>query len=111
MRVVFALWMREVRKYFRYPAQMIGTLGSPVMYLGVLGFGLGPIFQHLLMTEFEYAGVPGPDLTVTSIAPMIMRHGTEQNKKDFLPGIARGEIVFATWPACAPVRFVTVTNG
>ena len=51
--------------------------------------------QHLLMTEFEYARVPGPDLTVTSIAPMIMRHGTEQNKNDFLPGIARGEIVFA----------------
>jgi alkylation response protein AidB-like acyl-CoA dehydrogenase len=47
------------------------------------------------MSEFEYAGVPGPDLTVTSIAPMIMRHGTEQNKKEFLPGIARGEIVFA----------------
>ena len=36
-----------------------------------------------------------PDLTVTSVAPMIMRHGTEQNKKEFLPGIARGEIVFA----------------
>ena len=51
--------------------------------------------QHLLMSEFEYAGVPGPDLTVTSVAPMIMRHGTEQNKKEFLPGIARGEIVFA----------------
>jgi alkylation response protein AidB-like acyl-CoA dehydrogenase len=26
---------------------------------------------------------------------MIMRHGTEQNKKEFLPGIARGEIVCA----------------
>ena len=26
---------------------------------------------------------------------MIMRHGTEQNKHEFLPGIARGEIVFA----------------
>jgi 3-oxocholest-4-en-26-oyl-CoA dehydrogenase alpha subunit len=59
------------------------------------GLGLTPTHQHLLMTEFEYAGVPGPDLTVTSIAPMIMRHGTEQNKKEFLPGVARGEIVFA----------------
>ena len=59
------------------------------------GLGLTPTHQHLLMSEFEYAGVPGPDLTVTSMAPMIMRHGTEQNKKDFLPGIARGEIVFA----------------
>jgi alkylation response protein AidB-like acyl-CoA dehydrogenase len=59
------------------------------------GLGLTAMHQHLLMSEFEYAGVPGPDLTVTSVAPMIMRHGTEQNKKEFLPGIARGEIVCA----------------
>jgi alkylation response protein AidB-like acyl-CoA dehydrogenase len=59
------------------------------------GLGLTATHQHLLMSQFEYAGVPGPDLTVTSIAPMIMRHGTEQNKTEFLPGIARGEIVCA----------------
>jgi 3-oxocholest-4-en-26-oyl-CoA dehydrogenase alpha subunit len=59
------------------------------------GLGLTAVHQHLLMSEFEYAGVPGPDLTVTSVAPMIMRHGTERNKTEFLPGIARGEIVCA----------------
>lgn len=59
------------------------------------GLGLGAIYQHLLMREFEYWGVPGPDLTVTSVAPMIMRHGTEQNKKEFLPPIARGEMTCA----------------
>jgi alkylation response protein AidB-like acyl-CoA dehydrogenase len=59
------------------------------------GLGLSAMHQHLLMSEFEYWGVPGPDLTVTSVAPMIMRHGTEQNKKEFLPPIARGEIVCA----------------
>ncbi|MGY4710284.1 acyl-CoA dehydrogenase family protein [Mycolicibacterium sp. CBM1] len=59
------------------------------------GLGLGPVHLHLLMTEFEYWGVPGPDLTVTSIAPMIMRHGTEQNKREFLPLIARGEMTCA----------------
>ena len=62
---------------------------------GYGGLGLTAMHQHLLMSEFEYAGVPGPDLTVTSVAPMIMRHGTEQNKKEFLPRIAKGEIVFA----------------
>lgn len=46
MRVAFILWLREVKKYFRSPAQMIGSLGSPIMYLGILGFGLGPIFQR-----------------------------------------------------------------
>lgn len=59
------------------------------------GLGLGAVHLHLLMSEFEYWGVPGPDLTVTSIAPMIMRHGTEQNKLEFLPAIARGEMTCA----------------
>jgi 3-oxocholest-4-en-26-oyl-CoA dehydrogenase alpha subunit len=59
------------------------------------GLGLTAMHQHLLMSEFEYWGVPGPDLTVTSVAPMIMRHGTERNKQEFLPPIARGEIVCA----------------
>lgn len=59
------------------------------------GLGLGAVYQHLLMSEFEYWGVPGPDLTVTSVAPMIMRHGTEQNKKEWLPPIARGEMICA----------------
>ena len=59
------------------------------------GLGLGAVYQHLLMREFEYWGVPGPDLTVTSVAPMIMRHGTEQNKLEFLPPISRGELICA----------------
>jgi len=67
-------------------------LNWPVEYGGL---GLGPVHQHLLVSEFEYWGVPGPDLTVTSVAPMIMRHGTERNKAEFLPPIARGEMVCA----------------
>ena len=59
------------------------------------GLGLGAVHQHLLMSEFEYWGVPGPDLTVTSVAPMIMRHGTEQNKTEWLPPIANGEMICA----------------
>src|ERR1700735_2019990 len=59
------------------------------------GLGLGAVHQHLLVSEFEYWGVPGPDLTVTSVAPMIMRHGTERNKADWLPLIAKGEMICA----------------
>src|SRR6201996_1777985 len=59
------------------------------------GLGLSAVYQHLLMSEFEYWGVPGPDLTVASVAPMIMRHGTEQNKTEWLPPIARGELTCA----------------
>ncbi|MEY8016009.1 acyl-CoA dehydrogenase family protein [Mycobacterium servetii] len=71
-------------------------LNWPREYGGLGGDGgLGAIHQHLLMSEFEYWGVPGPDLTVTSVAPMIMRHGTERNKAEWLPPIARGEMICA----------------
>ena len=59
------------------------------------GLGFGAVHQHLLMSEFEYRGVPGPDLTVTSVAPMIMRHGTERNKTEWLPLIAKSEMICA----------------
>jgi alkylation response protein AidB-like acyl-CoA dehydrogenase len=59
------------------------------------GLGLGAVYQHLLMSEFEYWGAPAPDLTVTSVAPMIMRYGTERNKTEWLPLIARGQMICA----------------
>src|SRR2546421_4677733 len=43
--VIFALWLREVKKYLRSRVQIVASLGGPLMYLGVLGFGLGPIFR------------------------------------------------------------------
>ena len=41
MRVVYILWLREVKKYLRSRTQIVASLGSPIMYLGILGFGLG----------------------------------------------------------------------
>jgi ABC-2 type transport system permease protein len=46
MRVIYILWLREVKKYLRCRTQIFASLGSPLMYLGVLGFGLGPVFQR-----------------------------------------------------------------
>lgn len=45
MKVIYILWLREVKKYLRSRTQVVASLGSPIMYLGVLGFGLGPIFR------------------------------------------------------------------
>ena len=72
-----------------------GWFGLNWPHASTAASGLGAMHQHLLMSEFEYWGVPGPDLTVTSVAPMIMRHGTEQNKNELLPLIARGEMICA----------------
>jgi len=45
MKVIYILWLRELRRYTRSRAQIIASLGQPLMYLLVLGFGLGPMFR------------------------------------------------------------------
>ena len=70
MRVVYILWLREVKKYLRSRTQIIASLGSPIMYLGVLGFGLGPIFQKAgegSYLQFMAPGVIGMTILFTSM--------------------------------------------
>src|ERR1700692_1276106 len=45
MEAIYILWLREVKRYTRSRAQIIASLGQPLLYLLVLGFGLGPVFQ------------------------------------------------------------------
>src|SRR5437667_9544715 len=45
MNAIYILWLRELKRYSRSYAQVIASLGQPVLYLLVLGFGLGPVFQ------------------------------------------------------------------
>jgi ABC-2 type transport system permease protein len=45
MSVIFTLWLREVKRYLRSRPQIIASLGQPLLYLLVLGFGLGRVAQ------------------------------------------------------------------
>lgn len=70
MGVVFALWLREVKRYLRSRPQIIASLGQPLMYLLVLGFGLGPIFERAGQgdyLQFVAPGVVGMTILFTSI--------------------------------------------
>jgi ABC-2 type transport system permease protein len=70
VRVIYILWLREVRKYLRSRTQMIASLGSPLMYLGVLGFGLGPVFRRAgegSYLQFVAPGVIGMTVLFTSM--------------------------------------------
>jgi ABC-2 type transport system permease protein len=46
MSAIYILWLRELKRYSRSRAQIIASLGQPMLYLLVLGFGLGPVFQR-----------------------------------------------------------------
>ena len=51
--------------------------------------------QLIFTDEAAVAGAPVPFLTINSVAPTIMAFGTEEQKKFYLPGIARGDIHFS----------------
>jgi ABC-2 type transport system permease protein len=70
MAVVFALWLREVKRYLRSRAQVLASLGQPLMYLLVLGFGLGPVFEQAGRgdyLQFVAPGVVGMTILFSSI--------------------------------------------
>src|SRR5579859_4484987 len=70
MAVVFALWLREVKRYLRSRSQVLASLGQPLMYLLVLGFGLGPVFQQAGQgdyLQFVAPGVVGMTILFSSI--------------------------------------------
>jgi ABC-2 type transport system permease protein len=70
MSVIYILWLREVKKYLRSRTQMIASLGSPLMYLGILGFGLGPVFMRAgegSYLQFIAPGVMGMTLLFTAM--------------------------------------------
>jgi ABC-2 type transport system permease protein len=45
MQAIYILWLRELKRYVRSRAQIVASLGQPLLYLLVLGFGLSPVFQ------------------------------------------------------------------
>ena len=70
MHVIYILWLRELKKYLRSKPQIIASLGTPLMYLGVLGFGLGPVFRRAgegSYLQFVAPGVIGMTVLFTAM--------------------------------------------
>jgi 3-oxocholest-4-en-26-oyl-CoA dehydrogenase alpha subunit len=55
------------------------------------GQGRSQIEQFIFFDESMRAGAPVPMLTINTVGPTIMRHGTEDQKNFFLPRILNGE--------------------
>ena len=70
MGVIYILWLRELKRYTRSRAQMIASLGQPVLYLLALGFGMGPVYAqagHGSYLQFLAPGVIGMTVLFSSI--------------------------------------------
>lgn len=59
------------------------------------GLGFGPIEQQIFINEANRADVPLPMVTLQTVGPTLQVHGSEEQKKKFLPGILSGDVHFA----------------
>ncbi|MBP6104896.1 MAG: acyl-CoA dehydrogenase family protein [Steroidobacteraceae bacterium] len=88
---------REGGELYRTVMRRMGRDGwlTPGWPLEYGGRALDPLAQKILLEELWLAEAPFPFVTVNTIGPALIRRGTEQQKREFLPRIARGEIIFS----------------
>lgn len=82
---------------FREVVKRLGSdgwlgLGWPTEYGGQ---GRPAEDQYVFFDEVQRAGLPFPFVTVNTVGPTLMAHGSDEHRKRFLPGILSGDIVFA----------------
>jgi ABC-2 type transport system permease protein len=59
MAAIYILWLRELKRYLRSRARIVGSLGQPLLFLLALGFGLGPIFRQSGQGDYLQFLAPG----------------------------------------------------
>ena len=59
------------------------------------GHGFGQIEQQIFVNEAALADVPLPAVTLQTVGPTLMKHGSQEQKDFFLPKILTGELHFA----------------
>ncbi len=59
MNTIYILWLRQLKKYSRSTPRIIGSLGQPLLFLLVFGFGFGSIFQKAGGGSYIQFLVPG----------------------------------------------------
>jgi len=58
-KTVYILWLRQIKKYFRSPSRIIGSLAQPLLFLVALGYGFGSVFQSAGQGNYLEFLVPG----------------------------------------------------
>lgn len=42
--ILYIFWLRQIKRYLRSKARIVGSLGQPILFLVALGYGFGPIY-------------------------------------------------------------------
>jgi ABC-2 type transport system permease protein len=59
MEIIYILWLRQIKRYFRSKARIIGSLGQPLLFMLAFGFGFGPIYAKAGEGNYIEFLIPG----------------------------------------------------
>ncbi len=59
MDTIYIIWLRQIKRYLRSKARIVGSLGQPLLFLLAFGFGFGPIFQKAGQGNYIQFLAPG----------------------------------------------------
>jgi ABC-2 type transport system permease protein len=59
MRVLYILWLRQLKRYIRSKSRIVGAIGQPLLFLLALGYGLGSIYKKAGEGNYLHFLVPG----------------------------------------------------
>ncbi len=76
MQILYTLWLRQMKRYLRSRARIIGSLGQPILFLFALGFGLGPMYAQA-NGGANYINFIAPGIIAMSILFTAMFSGIE----------------------------------
>jgi len=57
--IIYNLWLRQIRRYYRNGSRLIGSLGQPLLLMLALGYGIGAIYRRAGEGDYLKFLVPG----------------------------------------------------
>lgn len=45
MEIIYIMWRRQLKLYWRSKPRVLGSIGQPLLFLIAMGFGFGPVFE------------------------------------------------------------------
>src|SRR5215471_14583687 len=59
MKVIYILWLRQLKRFVRSRSRVIASFGQPLLYLLAMGYGLGPVFRQAGQGSYLQFITPG----------------------------------------------------
>lgn len=65
LKIIYILWLRQIKRYWRSKSRLIGSIGQPILFLVAFGFGFNPVFQKA--GEGNYFNILAPGVVAQGV--------------------------------------------